>query len=214
METTTFPTFQPYKNEGLNHLYELFFCDNEAAFRANHTSRDAHPWSALFAAMPDATALLQIAEDRSHESRARALAATKLHALGTPPADRELLGVIVEVGMEQGLDALAVYNDGTARYINHSESAVVLEAPNPAVNELINNLWQQSIQVVNRIGPWDKPRLAPPETNSVRLTFLVSGQLYFGQGPINVLFNDPMAKPVLDAATQVMLYLIELSKSK
>jgi hypothetical protein len=43
----------------------------------------------------------------------------------------------------------------------------------------------------------------------MRITFLVSDGLYFGEGPINDLFNDPMAKPALITATELMRYLTE-----
>lgn len=209
MENLTATGFRPYQNDGLNHLYELLFCDNEAAYQAGSTAQPEYPWSVLFAAAPDPDALLQLANDSSLETRVRGLAATKLHALGGPAPKPELYGVIVEIGLEQGLDVLAVFGDGTARYINQAESAIVFDAPNSTTNELVHNLWHHSIQVVNRIGPWDKPRLAPPGTDTVRLSFLVSGQLFFGQGPINVFFSDPMAGPVLDAATKVMVYLTQ-----
>ena len=204
------PTFQPYRNDGLNHLYELLFCDNEKAFE-----NDApYPWPVVFADPPDAEALLRLANDRQQESRLRALAATKLHAIGAETPKPELLGVIVEVGMEGGLDVLAAFGDGTARYLNYSERAIVFDAPTQATNELIGALWRHSVQVVNQIGPWDQPRLAPPASGMVRLSFLVSGQLYFGQRPMDVFFKDPMAGPVLHSASQLMSYLIEHGGAK
>ena len=214
MENSPAGTFRPYRNDALNHLYALLFCDDEAAYRTNHSDPSAHPWAVLFAAAPDPNALLQLAQDTSLESRVRALAATKLHALGGPAPKLELLGVVVEVGLDQGLDVLAVFADGTARYINQAESAIIFDAPNATTAELVNNLWQQSITVVNRIGPWDKARLEPPAKGLVRLSFLVSGQLYFGQGPIDMFFKDPMAGPVLHAATQIMQYLTQNAGGK
>ncbi len=201
------PKFHPYQNDGLNHLYELLFCDNEAAFGNN----GAFPWPVLFADPPDAEALLRLANDTNQESRLRALAATKLRSIGGPAPKAELHGVIVEVGMEGGLDVLAAFGDGTARYLNHAEKAIISDAPTEATNSLINNLWHHSINVVTKIGPWDKPRLEPPQSGMVRLSFLVSGQLFFGQGPMDVFFKDPMAGPVLDSAVQLMAYLTEYS---
>jgi len=115
----------------------------------------------------------------------------------------------VEVGMEDGLDVLAAFGDGTARYLNHAEKAIIFDAPNESTNTLINTLWHHSINVVNKIGPWDKPRLNPPPAGMVRLSFLVSGQLFFGEGPMDAFFKDPMAGPVLNSAAQLMAYLTE-----
>jgi hypothetical protein len=41
----------------------------------------------------------------------------------------------------------------------------------------------------------------------VRITFLVSDGLYFGEGPANIFFKDPMAGPVLNAATQLLQFI-------
>lgn len=198
-------TFRPYQNDGLNYLYELLFCDNVVAFANN----GAFPWPVIYADPPDLSALLQLANDTRYETRLRALAASRLNELQGGSPNPELYGVIIEVAMEQGLDVLAAFSDGTARYLNHAEKAIVFDAPNETSNSHIQNLWQHSINVVNKIGPWDKPRLEPPSTNMVRLSFLVAGQLYFGQGPMDVFFRDPMAGPVLTAATQLMSYLTQ-----
>jgi hypothetical protein len=61
--------------------------------------------------------------------------------------------------------------------------------------------------VIAQIGPWDQPRKPPPITGNVRLTFLVTDGLYFGEGPINVLFTDARATDTLAAATEFMKFL-------
>jgi hypothetical protein len=43
----------------------------------------------------------------------------------------------------------------------------------------------------------------------LRISFLVSNKLYFGEGPIDVLFNDGLAGPALLAATNLMKYITE-----
>src|SRR5215472_12275269 len=47
------------------------------------------------------------------------------------PADvsKLVLGVVVEVSLPEGLDVLAAYADGSARYLNWSGAAVVWDAP-------------------------------------------------------------------------------------
>lgn len=202
--------FTPYQSEQLNAIYEFLFCDNLAYFETTCSSPGEQPWKTLFSKNPDENALLAIADDESAESRIRNLAAVKLAATGSALRPKlALYGVVIEVGMEHGLDTLAAFADGTARYLNYAENAIVWETATDTSNELIGALWQHSVNVVNKIGPWDKARLAPPGAGTVRLSFLVSGQLYFGQGPINQFFSDPMAGPVLSAATQLMVFLTE-----
>jgi len=43
----------------------------------------------------------------------------------------------------------------------------------------------------------------------IRISFLVSDGLYFGEGPINDLFKDQLAAPALLATTRLMQYLTE-----
>ncbi len=205
---------QPYQNDALDTLYELLFSDNPELFKANGNNPDMHPWTVLFADTPDQQALLGIANDRAAESRVRQLAGVQLRANGAEAPNPELLGVIIEVALDEGLDVLAAYGDGTARYLNHAQNAIIWESPTEASNNLIGTLWQHSVNVVNKIGPWDKERLPPPQTGMVRLSFLVSGQIFFGQGPMNVFFQDPMAGPVLQAATQLMQFLMQTSLDK
>jgi hypothetical protein len=166
----------------------------------------------LFAASPDAEALQKLAADADAESRTRLVAYTMLMNMGVKPQRRELLGVVIEVGLEGGLDVLAAYDDGTARYINQTGAMVVWEAPTSASNALLDRLFAESEVVVGKIGPWDKPRLSQPSNGEVRLNFLVSDGLYFGQGPFDVLANDAMGGPVIDAATKLMVFLTEQGK--
>jgi hypothetical protein len=203
------PHFAPYQNPSLNGLYDMLFCDNAEIYQTNNSAPEAQPWATLFAEKPDEAALLDMADDAAQESRVRLLAAHRLKSFSPKTPRPALLGVVVEVALDEGLDVVAAYPDGTARYLNHSGKAIVWESPNADTNPLIQNILQHSIAVVNQIGPWDGERLAPPERGMVRLSFLVSGQLYFGQGPMNVFFNDPMAGPVLNATLQLMQYLTE-----
>lgn len=196
-----------YRNEALDKVYNLLFCDQPELFRPSNGQANTYPWDVLSAASPDADALQNLAEDVDAESRARLLAYAMLMNMGIKPQRRELLGVIIEVGLEEGLDVLAAYDDGTARYINQSGSMVIWEAPTSASNALLDRLFAESEVVVSKIGPWNKPRLSPPANGDVRLNFLVSDGLYFGQGPFNVLANDPMGGPVIDAATKLMAFL-------
>ena len=107
---------------------------------------------------------------------------------------------------------MASFDNGTARYINHTEKILVWETTtDDQANELTKNLFLKSKHIVDQIGPWDKARKQHPIKGNVRITFLVSDGLYFGEGPMNVLFNDALASPALTAATRLMQYLTEKS---
>ncbi|GAB3950948.1 hypothetical protein GCM10028805_30040 [Spirosoma harenae] len=199
---------KPYTSEGLNTIYGLLFCDNIELYKSSSQSTD-YPWNVLLSDTPDPSELTRMATDETLETRQRILAYNWLLAKGFPIPAKVLLGVIIEVALEDGLDVLAAYSDGTCRYINHVESLLVWETQTNQSDQLIGQLLSDSLNVVNRIGPWDQERTTFPEEGMVKLSFLVSDGLYFGQGPFSVFQNDPMAGPVIDSATRLMTYLIE-----
>ncbi len=197
----------PYSDDATNLIYELMFCDHPELFRSKSTEVLVYPWDVLFASPQDIDALFDITMDGDVESRAKILAYNAVRNSGEPIEDKELLGVIVEVGMEGGLDALASYKDGTGRYINHSGKMILSDAPDEVLKDITAQLFRDSMIIVGRIGPWEGARKPHPEKGNVRITFLVSDGLYFGEGPINVLFNDAMAAPALQSATALMNYM-------
>ncbi len=198
---------QPYSNESMNRIYDLLFCDEPEYFRPGKGEQAAHPLAVLFAKEPSADALLELLNDESLESRVRILAGRILVTKGSQVPQKLLLGVVIEVGLEGGLDVLAAYLDGTARYINHSEKIVIWDTNTEQSGELINRLFAESRKVVEQIGPWKEDRLPPPAVGMVRLSFLASDGLYFGQGPFEALARDAMGGPVINAATQLMQFL-------
>ncbi len=129
-----------------------------------------------------------------------------------PPADlaKVLLGVVVEVSMDGGLDLLAAYADHHARYINFSGRAVIWEHPDKSLDPLIDVLLVAGNRILRAIGPHVHGRPPVPPVGQVRLNFLSPSGLHFGQGPFRLLAADPLAKPAIDAATSLMLQLVKL----
>jgi hypothetical protein len=119
------------------------------------------------------------------------------------------LGVIVEVFLKQGLDVLAAYPDGRVRYLNQSGKIAVFEGGPPQVEALAKELVAVSQAVVNKIGPWEEKRLAPPRRGNARMTFLVSDGLYFGEGRFHVLQQDAMGGPVLAKAAELLQHAVD-----
>jgi hypothetical protein len=203
-------SIEPYKESSTNVIYNLLFCDNLNLYKAKVQKPYGYPFSILFSETSTATDLQKIIDDKNADTRTKILAYNRQLAAGHKPVKKELLGVIVEVGLDNGLDVLASFQDGTARYINQTGRVLIWETTDDAVaNKITRDLFADGQSIVNKIGAWDKPRRPHPAKGNVRLTFLVSDGLYFGEGGINVLFNDPMAKPALDKATALMKYLTE-----
>jgi len=199
----------PYKDSSTNLIYNLLFCDNIDLYKKNTKPPYTYPFDILFSEKSTISDLQKIIDDSTSDTRLKVLSYNRQLAGGHKPNKKELLAVIVEVGLDSGLDALASFNDGTARYINQTGKILVWETSDEKSNELTQDLFLKSQNIVNQIGVWDKPRRPAPTKGNVRITFLVSDGLYFGEGPIDVLFNDPMASPALTSATYLMKYLTE-----
>jgi hypothetical protein len=197
-----------------NMIYELLFCDNIDLYKLQNQHPGVYPWNILFAENSSNTELQKIIDDTGLETRAKILAYNKLRTSGQIIDKKELLGVIVEVGMDEGLDVLASFKDGTARYLNHSGSMIIWETTDATSNELTNKLFADSLKVVQQIGPWDKPRCPQPPGGNARISFLVSDGLYFGEAPLDTLFSDPLAAHALQAATALMQYITERATQK
>lgn len=190
----------PYGDTSTNRLYAGLFCDQPEALMPP----DGKPlveWQRTLRVEPaDPRALRALATDASADARVRAMAWRRLQQLGHAVPPRHLLGVVLEVPLGSGLDTLAAYADGSVRFIHGSGHMSFVEggpdgAP-AALQPLVATLMEASQAIVDRIGPWHQPRLAPPSRH-VRMSFVVSDGLYFGEGPMDTLMADPMASPVL-----------------
>ena len=202
----------PYREESHNKIYDLLFADDLSLFSATHLSE--YPLNLLNKGMPDEAKLLQVANDLSIESRYRLLFWKELLIEGVDPAQMEVLGVVVEVSLENGLDVVAAYQDGSCRYINHTGKTIFSDSSNEESLKLSADLLSNGQAVAHKIGPWYKPRKQFPKNGTVRLSFLANDGLYFGEGSFEVMYQDEMASSVIDAAISLMNYLIDRVLSK
>jgi hypothetical protein len=203
------PPYSPYSNEAVNSIYNLLFCDSISSFRPKPDEKLA-PWQAtLFSEPADVTALDSLAADSSQEGRIRSLAYLRLRSVGKLVPTKVLLGVVVEIPLPAGLDALAAYSEGGVRYINQTGKLAVF-ADVPSMRPFVQDLLQASQPIVDRIGPWERSRLPPPKSGKVRLTFLVSDGLYFGEGPMPQMQRDPLAAQVIRNATDLLHKVVAL----
>ncbi len=196
-----------YSDPAIDQIYELLFCDNLEVYRGTSAANE-YSWKPLFASELGAVELEGIVNDPDIETRPKILAANLLRSLNKTLDNKRLFGVVVEVGMDKGLDVLAAYEDGTARYINYTGSMIVWETKTRESNDLVVDLFLAARKVVEQIGPWDRPRLPSPVAGNIRLTFLVADGLYFGEGPFEALRSDPIGGPVVAAATKLMQFLV------
>jgi len=208
--TTATELYKPYAQSHVNFLYNLLFCDDINLFKTQGAEKGVGLWGTLLAEQPDKTALRKVANDEANEGRVRAVAFNRLRALGETVPPKRLLGVIVEVPLQKGLDVLAAFSEGGVRYLNQSGKVAIFEGQGNPVEVLAKELVAVSQPILNKIGPWDRNRLPPPKAGNVRITFLVSDGLYFGEGPFAVLQRDAIAGPILSKAAQLLQRAVEL----
>lgn len=195
---------KPYKEDSVNFMYNLLFCDEPSLFNRTNEEKLAYWEEALFS-NPNEKNIREVAENTEEESRVRLLAYNWLRKNNKPLTKGTLLGVIVEVPLEGGLDTLAAYSDGRVRYINQTGKLTVVELGGSAeIEKLAKGLIDVSVPVIQKIGPWENDRLPPPAKGNIRMTFLVSDGLYFGEGPMAIMQNEPMAAPVINKAIQLL----------
>jgi hypothetical protein len=138
-----------------------------------------------------------------------------LRELGENPPqgkEKEVLGVVVEVGMPKGLDLVAAYRDHRARYFNYSGAGVLWERRDDSLDQLIDELLQAGAKVAQAIGPWKQARPPEPKNGVARINLLTPSGIHLGQGPVEALNQDAMGGPILSAAFGLMKRLVELTK--
>jgi hypothetical protein len=183
-------------------------------------SSESEPWLSFAKARDhlssgrtqDAIALFQrIVGMPDLESRHYLQAWHFLRQLGVQPnasVAKDVLGVVVEVALREGLDILAAYADGTARYVNHSGSAVVWDGPDNSLLQQIESVLGAGEVVVDRIGPWKEQRPPAPPTGQARVSVLTPSGLHFGQAQFGVIAGDPLGGMVISKATELVQSLI------
>jgi hypothetical protein len=208
------PPYSPYPDPAANEIYNLLFCDNLSPVAPKADRKLPPQLEVLFADPPNITALEKFAGDSSQEGRLRSLAYWRLRIAGRPVSKKILLGVIVETPLAAGLDTLAAFSEGGVRYINQTSKMAFFEGVT-TFRPLVENLFRASQPIVDRIGPWESARLPPPKSGNIRLTFLVSDGLYFGEGPVAKLQRDPLAWPVIQSASALLNEVVAIAtKSK
>jgi hypothetical protein len=204
----------PYNSGAADFLYNLLFCDDPALFLQNGAPDPKSDLGVVLSEQSGEAAVRAVAANEAAEGRTRMLGFAWLRRHGATVPPRVLLGTIVEVPLDNGLDTLAAFSDGGVRYINQTGKMSILETAPAAMEPRLRALLAASQQVVNRIGPWNKPRLPPPPAGNVRLSFLVSDGLYFGEGRFEDLARDGLGGPVIRLAGELLKQVVDLATGK
>jgi hypothetical protein len=138
-----------------------------------------------------------------------------LRSLGMPAEGegaRQVLGVVVEVALPQGLDLLAAYADLSVRYYNFSGAGIVWEHPDDSLDPQIHAVLDAAGPIAAALGVWERERPEPPPVGQMRINILTPAGLMFGQAPMNALAADRVAGTMVNAATTLMKDLVERAR--
>lgn len=158
---------------------------------------------------------LQIASMKDTESRQILQAWHFLRGAGHRPPDalaKTVLGVVIEMPVENGHDLLAAYADGSVRYLNYAGSAVVVEDRSiSAIQEALQKWLEVGRLIVGVIGPWGQQDFPPLPVDHVRLMMLTPSGPHFGQGPLEAMKADRAAGAFIGTGTRLMTLVASLS---
>lgn len=153
---------------------------------------------------------------RHPETRLWLQAWTLAREIGLPPSDTSdrVRGVVVEMGLEGGVDTVACYDDGSARYLNQAGGGVFWDAQSDDVAILagVDTLLAAGQSVADATVPLDGPRPVPPAPGWASIAVLTEGGRYVGTGPADSFTDDPLGGPAVDAALKLMIALIDVSQ--
>ena len=191
---------KPYKNQVTNFAYNLLFCDTPALFIQNKALKPDMPlYRVLHAGAKDAAAVRKIA-DSDRDSCTRMLAYDWLRAHKQPVPAKTLLGVVIEFGTPDSPDTVAVYADGNVRYIDEQEK-LFSYGPNTAGISPKAQAFLAARATCSRISIRGRNSacLAPPY-GFMRITFLASSGLYFGDGELRQMAKDKLGGATVRSA--------------
>jgi hypothetical protein len=204
--------FKPYNTDSSNLAYNRLFCDDIKLYKDTEHDFPGDAWQRLLQKRLTQKSASQLASEQNLPARLRILAFNYLLAKGSLPSKKELLGVIVEAGIETGLETLAVYTDKSLVYINEEGTGRELQAGERELPERFLRFFAASAALGEQLQPSPLTRFPAVFPGMARITLLISDGRYFGQGPSNVLSKDKMSGPIIRQAADLLTELIKLNK--
>lgn len=141
--------------------------------------------------------LLAIIKNPSISTRMLLWGWTALRQIGIRPQPSEaseIRGVVIQVPVEQGADVLAVYADGTARYVNHSGKIIVWESTDTRIARNV----QEILDLSKAIDPNSSDDLSGTASGIVRVTLLT----FNGNRSVDVAIHLLQGSPVNSVLTK------------
>lgn len=198
--------FTPYKDARLDTIYNLQFCDNDELLHSEY-----RPEGILAQLLKDEVSieiLQSLAMNGDEDTRIRMLAFAQLRQKNIPVARKILLASVVEVGLADGLEMLAVYDDQRVRYISAKQRLAVVESPTPPMELIIQNFLFESQKIINNLDPCGEDRHSFPSYGRAKMTFIASDGIYIGEAQFKHMQENPDAARIIDGALDLLHEII------
>jgi len=149
-----------------------------------------------------------IGKTKSNDARYKLMAWNQLRKLSLFPDEsiaRTVHGYIFEMGMEEGVDYLAIYSDYTVRYFNRRGAKIFYNGDKP-VEQLdceIKNVLSTCEEIVNTLSVWEGGRRNPPKNGMARVNFLTPSGMFFGEGPFETLAKDDFLNTLISQTCNI-----------
>jgi hypothetical protein len=195
----------PFAAAHANSIYNLLFCDDPALFKDQNGQE-------RFSAGSDPAKVRTIAEDQDEESRIRALAYNWLRAHNETVPAGIVLGVIVEISVDHGVDVLAAYADGRVRYINHTGAMSLFEGVPPEIAAGAKAVVASAEDAGGLFKPLQGDRTAP--TRDLRFTILAADGLHTAQGSWKEIGSEPKLDQILNNTIRLLQLVVKTAVKK
>jgi hypothetical protein len=165
------------------------------------------------------TEMRRVAEMQSVESLITLWAWNTLRAWGQAPDDdvaQKVLGIVMEVGLDNGMDVMAAYEDGTSRYVSRKGSMIIWDDHDDHNNDLARQIVAAAQAIVDQLPA--STAEAVTSTGKVQFSVLTVGGIRGIIAPMNELSRaaSPLS-PLFNASKELLISLIktvEESKQK
>jgi len=161
-----------------------------------------------------ATRTLRGLAGSSKEARIRLWCWQALRGLGSAPtADegRKVEGVVVEVETGHGVETLAAYADGTARYLLPTGAKVIWDAPDARLERAVADVIAGAGTILDLLAPGRLP--GEPGANTARMTVLSPSGPRAADEPLDTAVTEASRfAPLFGPATTLMQKIVALAK--
>jgi len=112
----------------------------------------------------------------------------------------DVYAVILEVGLDVGVDVLAAFAGERARFLNHTGDVSMWEGGDGPAARLIAETLERAKTIAQAAAEQQSDRPPAPEDGTIRISVFTGAGVHRAHGPIDE-FND---HPVFNAAVDLM----------